>query len=142
MSGTMNAPMLSAHPLMAYGGRFNLFVVDEQHPEKKRMIYETHLQSREGKKFHFSGFKDVQNDKGIDVWKDTTTLFITVYEGESTEKVIGKGKLIIEPKDFAKQLTTMRAFHTHGKWEAVKAVSRFGKFFAGNVFDTYVRNVR
>lgn len=140
MAGSMVAPALSPYPLMAYGGRFNLFVSDKANPDSKKMLYEVHLQSREGKKFHFSGFKDVQNDKGFDVWKDTTTLFITVNEGVSGGKVLGKGKLIIEPKDFAKQLMTMKSINTHGKWEELKAVSQFGKFFAGNVFDTYVKN--
>ena len=67
------------------------------------------------------GFKEVFNDKGFDVWKDTTTLFITLHEGDSSSgKVIGKGKLIIEPADFAKQLTTMKALNTTNKMEELK----------------------
>jgi cholesterol oxidase len=142
MIGTMTAPALSAYPLMAYNGRFNLFVRDAQDAEKKKMVYNIYLQSREGKKYYFEGFKDVQNNKGLDVWKDTTTLFITVYEENGAGKVLGKGQLIIEPKDFAKQLTTMKAVNTHTKLEQIKAVSSFGKFFAGNVFETYFKKIR
>lgn len=142
MAGTMTAPALSPHPLMACNGRFNLFVRDAQDPERKKMVYNIYLQSREGKKFYFEGFKDVQNNKGLDVWKDTTTLFITVYEESATGKVVGRGQLIIEPKDFAKQLTTMKAINTHTRLEQLKAVSSFGKFFAGNVFETYFKTLR
>ena len=142
MAGTMKAPELSAYPLMAYQGVFNLFVEDGENPAGKKMIYNIHLQSREGKQFYFEGFKDVRNDKGPDMWKDTTTLFITVYEGDSNAKILGKGKLIIEPKDFAKQITTMKAINTRSKAEKFKAISSFGKFFAGNVFDSYVKKFR
>jgi len=137
MAGTMHAPTLSAHPLMAHSGRCNLFIADENDSSRKKMVYNIHLQSREGKSFYFEGFKDIQDDKGFDVWKDTTTLFVTLYEGDAAEKVIGKGQLLIELKDFKKQMFTMDSVNTHSKQEKLEAVSKFGKFFAGNVFDSY-----
>lgn len=140
MIGTMIAPKLSAFPLMAYEGVFNLFIEDDEKPGHKKMLYHAKLMSREGQKYYFEGFKDVYNDKGFDVWKDTTTLFITVYEGNHPNgKVLGKGKLIIEIDDFMKQLTTMDAINSTTASEGRKAITAFGKFFAGNVYDTYVR---
>jgi cholesterol oxidase len=142
MFGTMLAPALSSFPLSAINGTFNLFIENSQDPDRKKMLYNAQLLSKEGKKYFFTGFKDVYNDKGFDVWKDTTTLFITLYEGESLKgNVIGKGKLIIEPADFAKQLTTMKALNTSGKIEDLKAIATFGKFFAGNVFETYFKKL-
>lgn len=142
MFGTMLAPALSNFPLTSVNGTFNLFIENPQVPARKKMLYNTLLLSQEGKKYYFKGFKDVFNDKGFDVWNDTTTLFITVYEGDSnTGKVIGKGKLIIEPTDFAKQLTTMKALNTTNKIEELKAIGTFGKFFAGNVFETYFKKL-
>ena len=142
MFGTMLAPALSKAPLTAVNGTFNLFIEHSNDPDRKKMLYNSLLLSQEGKKYYFKGFKEVFNDKGFDVWKDTTTLFITLHEGESSSgKVIGKGKLIIEPADFAKQLTTMKALNTSNKIEELKAVGTFGKFFGGNVFETYFKKL-
>lgn len=142
MYGTMSAPALSSEPLTAIQGTFNLFIENSQDPERKKMLYKAVLLSKEGKKYYFRGFKDVYNDKGFDVWADTTTLFITVFEGESEDgKVLGKGKLIIKPEDFAKQLTTMKALNTSNKIQALRAITTFGKFFGGNVFDTYFKRL-
>jgi cholesterol oxidase len=142
MFGTMLAPAISKFPLSAINGTFNLFIKNSQEPDRKTMQYNALLLSKEGKKYYFMGFKDVFNNKGFDVWKDTTTLFITLQEGDSASgKVIGKGKLIIQPADFANQLTTMKALNTNGKLEDLKAISTFGKFFAGNVFETYFKRL-
>src|SRR5690554_870678 len=68
MIGTMMIPAISAYPLTALQGIFNLFIVDPADPKRKKMIYRCHLESREGKKYYFEGFKDVHNDKGLDMW--------------------------------------------------------------------------
>lgn len=142
MYGTMLAPALSPEPLSAIRGTFNLFIENSKDPDRKKMLYKAVLLSTEGKKYYFRGFKDVYNDKGFDVWKDTTTLFITIYEGESEEgKVLGKGKLIIQPADFAKQITTMQALNSPNKIQKLRAITTFGKFFGGNVFETYFRRL-
>jgi cholesterol oxidase len=136
--GTMLAPAFSKEPLISYAGAFNLFIDDPSDGSRKKMNYESILLSKEGKSYYFKGYKDIKNDKGLDVWLDTTTLFITVYEGESDAgKILGKGKLKIEIKDFVKQLSTMKAINTDKG--GLKAVATFGKFFAGNVWDTYVK---
>ena len=38
----------------------------------------------------------------------------------------------------ATQLTTMKAVNAGSKTEGLEAVAKFGKLFAGNVWDTYV----
>lgn len=140
MVGTMLAPALSPFPMTALDGVFNLFIENPTAPDRKKMKYTAQLISREGKNFYFEGFKDIFNDKGIDVWKDTTTLFITVYGGsDATGAPIGKGKLIIRIADFMRQLRTVKAIHARSTSDGIRAVSAFGKFFAGNVFDTYFR---
>lgn len=142
MFGTMLAPALSSSPLIAIQGTFNLFIESEQDPERKKMLYNAILLSKEGKKYYFRGFKDVYNNKGFDVWKDTTTLFITLHEGETESgNIMGKGKLIIQPADFTKQLTTMKALNCSSKIEELKAISSFGTFFGGNVFETYFKKL-
>ena len=76
----------------------------------------------------------------MDAWKDTTTLFITLYEGDSPAgNIVGKGKLVIKVSDLLKQLRTVKAIHPKSKEEGRKAIGSFGKFFAGNVFETYFK---
>ena len=122
------------------GGKFNLFIADVSDPSERKMKYEAVLMSKEGKSYFFQGFKAIKNDAGLDVWLDTTTLFITVHEGsDETGKVLGKGKLKIAPGDFVKQLTTMKSVNHEKGVSGMKALTAFGKFFAGNIWDTYVK---
>jgi cholesterol oxidase len=138
MTGTVIAPALSAMPLVVSEGRFNLFSKDVNNEKRKFMKYNMQLNSVEGKTYYFNGFKDIIDDPGFDVWKDTTTLFITVHEGDNVNAPIaGKGMLIIEASDFAKQCTTMKALNGKTIADDMKALVSFGKLFAGNVWDTY-----
>ncbi|WP_209331840.1 GMC family oxidoreductase N-terminal domain-containing protein [Lunatimonas salinarum] len=138
--GTMRSPALSKSPMTALGGGFNLFIDDPQAPERKRMKYTAILQSEEGDTFYFEGFKDIFNDRVVDVWKDTTTLFIDVFKGEDRSgELLGKGKLVIRIADFIQQLRTVKAIHARSTQEGIQAIAAFGKFFAGNVFETYAR---
>jgi cholesterol oxidase len=140
MLGNMLAPALSKEPLSAYNGIFNLFVQNEGDKERKRMNYTAQLISPTGQNYFFEGFKDIYNDSVVDAWKDTTTLFITLYEGSSPDgKILGKGKLVIKVTDLLKQLRTVKAIHPANTEEGLKAIGTFGKFFAGNVFETYFK---
>jgi cholesterol oxidase len=120
-------------------GDFNLAVFDPDDPARvRRMKYRMLLTSEEGKKFFFDGFKIIRDDPGFDLWADTTTLYITVYEGESMEgPVVGKGILHVTLDDFQKQATTMKVLHAPNKREELKAIARFGRSFSGTLFDIY-----
>jgi cholesterol oxidase len=136
--GTVNCPALSGFTITALGGVFNLFVKDEKEKRTKLMKYGMKLYSIEGESWFFYGFKEIKDDKGFDIWSDTTTLFITIYEGDDDKgKVKGKGILKISTNDFIKQLQTMKAIHGDTKKESVSVVARFGRLFAGEVWDTY-----
>jgi cholesterol oxidase len=141
--GTVIAPALSPQPLTVTNGEFNLFVLDPDEPRTRRMWYRMRMASEEGKTYHFEGFKLVRDDPGLDMWSDTTTLFITVREGEGSDApVVGKGILKIKPTDFARQLTTMQVKNARNVGEVLAANARFGRFFAGALFDTYARLAR
>lgn len=138
MTGTVLAPALSSQALTVSEGRFNLFVQDVNNEKRKLMKYNMKLHSVEGKTYYFNGYKDIFNDPGFDVWQDTTTLFITLHDGDSTAAaVLGKGILIIEAKDFATQCTTMKALNGKTTIDDLKALATFGKLFAGDVWETY-----
>ena len=138
MLGTVKAPALSPHPLTATEGRFNLFVRDPDQQNVRQMRYQMKLTSREGQTYFFQGFKSIHDDPGFDLWVDTTTLFITAYAGNSAAgPVVGKGILKIETDDFRRQMTTMKVNNASGTGQELEAQTRFGRFFAGQLWETY-----
>lgn len=136
--GTVNAPALSPDPLTATQGVFNLFVDDPDKVGQRLMKYAMLLTTRNGRQFYFTGFKVTHSDAGLNVWADTSTLYITVYSGtNATTPVLGKGILHIEPADFAKQMTTMKVTNTSSEEERLKGLAAFGSFFGQTIFQTY-----
>lgn len=94
-----------------------------------------------------SGFKEIRDDPGFDVWTDTTTLFTRIYRGDiaagqetGAEVVAAAGILRIAFLDFLKEFTT---FHVEGPTLADRtaALGRFGRFFLGKLWDVYAREV-
>ncbi len=132
--GEVSIPALSKKPLQVSQGEFQLFVNDPEQIDTRKMSYKMRLDSIEGKSYEFDGFKLVHNDSGLDVWKDTTTLFVTIYE---KKKVCAKGILKILPADFMHQLTTFRILNTTDPVEILKAKAQFGSFFGGVIYQTY-----
>jgi cholesterol oxidase len=123
-------------------GVFNLFVHADD-PTRKKMLYRLLLKNVKGEKFTLSGYKDIQDDPGLDVWQDTTTLFTTIYRGHVTEakaQVIAAGIIHIHLLDFLRQLTT---FKVEGPTLADRAaaMTRFGQLFLGSLWDVYAREV-
>jgi cholesterol oxidase len=138
MVGTAYAPALSPRPLTISDGHFNLFVSDPDQINTRQMRYSMKMTSEEGKTHFFYGFKNVKSDRGLDTWDDTTTLFITVHEGETKDNpVLGKGILKIRPDDFMRQMTTMEVTNAKDAKERLEGMLRFGFFFAGALFDVY-----
>jgi cholesterol oxidase len=138
MAGTVRSLSLSPDPLTVVDGDFKLFVDvggDEKH---KRMEYRMNLAATDESVYHFFGYKDMHDERGFDVWRDTTTLFITLWAGlDDSGSKIGAGILRIRPKDFAKQLSTMKATNAKGIVEGLEATARFGRYFAGSLQEVY-----
>ncbi len=142
IAGTVIAPALSAQPLMVSSGQFNLFQKMADDPQKLRMKYRMQLTGSDGRSYFFDGYKRVENDRGFDLWGDTSTLYITVYEGtDESGAVVGKGMLKIAPSDFATQMTTMKAVDTTGKLESLMAIKNFSVVFSENVINTYIKRL-
>ena len=138
MVGSVVAPALSEQPLMAVDGEFQLFVRDPNKVGRRLMDYRMRLVDEQGRAYFFHGYKSVEDDKGFDVWADTTTLFISLYDGETENApLLGRGILHILPVEFAKQMTTMKARNTKSKVDAIAAVAKFGRFFSGAIAQTY-----
>jgi cholesterol oxidase len=142
MLGSATSPALSTQALTITEGQFNYFLVDSDRVETKRMQYKMKLSSVEGKTYYFYGFKVIHDDPGFDSWSDTTTLYITVYEGEDQQgQVLGKGILRIPISSFMRQMTTMQVTNAGSLTERWQAMLKFGRFFGGQLVDTYGVNM-
>lgn len=128
----------------AFGGRlpvtsgvFNLFV--EESSESKRMLYRLQFADGEEHPLTMTGFKEVRHGDELDLWSETTTLFVRVLAGhvgaeaDATAQVVAGGILHILPLDFARQLTTFRVHPA----DRIDALGRFGALFAGSLWDVY-----
>jgi cholesterol oxidase len=129
LEGTVTAPALSPTPLKVENGRFNLLTRDAEHAGARQMLYAMPLVADDGRRFHLDGFKQIHDDRGLDLWKDTTTLYVTVHEGDADGPVAAKGIVTIHAADFAKQMTTMRG--------GLGAIAKFGRMFAGSLNEQF-----
>lgn len=120
-------------------GWFNLFVDAGEHGQRKLMKYRLFLHDGEGHDITLRGFKEVEDDRGFDVWSDTSTLFTHIYrghvapEGDEDAEIVATGILHIRPTDFAVQCTTFRVDPPH----RLDAMARFGDLFAGDLWEVY-----
>ena len=138
MVGSVIAPALSDEPLTVTDGHFNLFVDDPNEPGTKKMKYRMKLTDEAANTFYFYGYKVLRDDVGLDMWSDTTTLYISVWRGEDDSgELLGRGILRISPEDFMKQLATLQAINAESVGDALKATARFGAFFTGVLHKTY-----
>lgn len=137
--GTLEAPALSPQPLTVSNGVFNLFELDPEQVGVRHMNYKMKLSAEDGTNYFFSAFKSVPSDHSVlQVWHDTSTLFVTVYQGsDDSGAVVGSGVLHIAPADFAKQMTTMKVTHAASEKERLEALARFGQYFAGTLWESY-----
>lgn len=119
-------------------GWFNLFVATDD-AATREMRYRLWFSDLSGTPLTMYGYKEVRNDPGLDLWTDTSTLYITLLRGHvppgAEGEVAGAGVLRILPQDFARQLTTFR-----GSGEgSLKAVAGFGAFFVKSLRDIYLK---
>lgn len=124
-------------------GIFNLFV-DCDDSADKRMLYHLWFRDLHGRPLTLDGHKAVQDDPGLDLWHDTTTLFARVLRGHvergDEADIVASGMLSISIKQFARQLTTFRV-DAPTKLEKAQALARFGRLFTGALWDVYGREV-
>jgi cholesterol oxidase len=121
-------------------GVFNLFNPDATKKDSlKHFIYELAFEHG-GKRYYLAGHKDVRD--GGDLWKDTTTLYTTLHEGDDAKApIIGAGILSLGMDDLAKLLSTVQVHNAHSEAERLAVKIRFGRLFAGNLWDSYARHI-
>jgi hypothetical protein len=127
-------------------GIFNLFV-DTTDPDVKHMLYRLFFSDGVGHPLTMSGFKLVRDDPGLDLWPDTSTLYIHIFAGhvdkagEAQAEIVASGVLTIYLRDFAKQLTTFRS-EGGSLADRANAIERFGRLFMGDLWEIYGGTVR
>ena len=119
-------------------GWFNLFEWNGSQKLKK-MTYVLKFTDDAGRKLTLDGFKMINDDRGFDVWKDTTTLFTSIRAGwEESSPVIAEGIVHVLAADFMKQLTTFQLRNKGTFTENMALRARFLEFFFGNLTETYI----
>jgi cholesterol oxidase len=119
-------------------GWFNLFVRDGDGGHR-RMLYRFHLTTDGGNRLTLVGHKDIRDDPGLDVWPDTSTLYLRILGGHTladddpAASTIASGIVTIHLPDFLQQLTTFRV----GGPQPVSAARAFGQLFLGELWRTY-----
>jgi cholesterol oxidase len=119
-------------------GWFNLFTRDGG-PGSRRMLYRLQFADVAGNPLTLVGHKDVHDDPGADVWRDTSTLYVTLHSGHvppgapEDGRVVAAGVITIHLPDFLRQLTT---FRTEGSRPAY-ALEEFGRLFLGQLWEVY-----
>lgn len=135
LGGTLDVPGWG-QGIAATGGVFRLFSPSGQ-PRLKLMVYEMAFDYG-GAPYYLAGRKDVRDDPGVDLWRDTTTLFTRLHAGADTGgPVVGAGVLSLGVADLARLMSTMRATGTAGAAEAAAVLTRFGRMFLGALWGSY-----
>jgi predicted acylesterase/phospholipase RssA len=126
--------------LPARSGAFNLFAPADR-PDTKWVTYELSF-TVAGKDYHLAGRKEIRNDPGFDLWRDTTTLQAHLYEGgDATGPVVGAGILHLKPAELLKLVSSLSATNAGTAAGQSQALRKFGRFFLGDLWESYVAHV-
>lgn len=137
-AGTVTIPMLSPQAMTVSHGEFHLFVNDPESHNIREMQYALNLTAEDGQQYYFYGFKVVRNDPGLDVVKDTTTLYTSVYEGnDKTGALLARGIIYIELSDFMQQMGSVTVLNAQTHKQRIAALARFSQYFTGTMVDVY-----
>ena len=138
LTATIDFPPLGSN-LPSTAGVFMLFSPTED-PSMKYMVYEAGFLAG-GKAYYMAGHKDVRKASITDLWGATTTLYTQLHEGtDRSGPIVGAGVLTLGMTELLAMIPTMHATGANSPVEAAEAKGRFGKFFLGELWDTYVNH--
>lgn len=141
VSGTLDCGALGG-TLPVEGGSFKTFVPQGEDSRHLHMQYRLFVSDREARPITLVGFKDIQDGQGLDIWSDTTTLFVRLVRGhvESGEGApadrLAAGVLNITHAGFTKMLASMRA-RGGAPWRRAAAIATYQRAFTGTLFKVY-----
>jgi choline dehydrogenase-like flavoprotein len=119
-------------------GIFNLFSPSAD-PSTRYMVYELGFEAN-GASYYMAGKKIAKDGPVIDMWKATTTLYTELYQGtDKSGPIVGAGVLGLGMVELLEMIPTMHATNATSPEQAAAAMTRFGRFFLGELWDTYVK---
>lgn len=118
--------------LAAPSGLFQLFSPGPG-DDSRRMVYELGFRDQ-GRPRYLAGEKRVRNEGGVDLWKDTTTLYTRLHDGgDAKGPVIGAGILTLGVPQLLALISTMKPINGGD----LTTLGRFGMFFFGELWEVY-----
>jgi hypothetical protein len=131
VDGVVRCDQLGGELKVQPGSSFNLFV-DDGGQRHKRMLYRLLLSGGEGRELTLSGFKDLEDDPNLDVWGDTSRLFVRILNGHlrvdpsGDERTLATGILYISHVGVLRMLASFRG---GGRLGGLASSARFTEFF-------------
>jgi cholesterol oxidase len=110
--------------------------------DRKVMYYQLDCITPQGEAITFVGNKQVQHTAPLDLWHDTTTLYVNVFRGHVDAEKTAQAALWVTGiiglglADFMQVLRGLRATGSDGE-ASIDGLIRFGEFFAGKLWDVY-----
>lgn len=136
--GTIDFPPMGMG-MVANTGVFNLFYPTGD-LKLKLMVYELAFE-HQGEQHYLAGKKEVRDDSIIELWPGTTTLYTQLHKGtDKTGPVIGAGTLTLGVTDLIKLTSTIEVLNASSGTDKIKTISKFGSFFMGELWDSYVKH--
>jgi hypothetical protein len=115
---------------------FQLFAPTDD-PNLTHMTYELGV-LLDGKPYWFSGRKHVRRSAPWNMWRETTTLYVTLHEGiDRSGNIVAAGVLRLGIIDFLGLMTTLTPRDCIGLSAKFGAILRFVDFFGGALLRTY-----
>jgi cholesterol oxidase len=140
--GQVLCPLLGGASIIEQGS-FNLLVgVIPHRPAIKDMRYRLVFRTPSSRLMTLIGVKFVDDDGIFHMWRDTTTLYTKIFEGdvsweaERTATPVAAGILRLTPLSFARQLLTFRS-NGPTLLSRLVAIFRFLKLFAARLWQVY-----
>lgn len=119
-------------------GTFGLFSPAADDERLSYMVYAVAVRI-EGRDYYFNGRKHVRVGPPWRLWKETTTLYVTVHEGRSDEgRIVGAGILSLGVGSLVSLLKTFRPTGCRSRWQRIRTAFAFFGFFAGRLADHYL----
>ncbi|MFI2200354.1 GMC family oxidoreductase [Streptomyces sp. NPDC020192] len=144
VDGWVDSPGCGGRRPVLYG-RFNLFASGEEGEPRRVLRYRLHFTDAQGRPRTFAGQKQITHGTPLRLWPDTTALPFRLLAGHTTADssdpepvVLGAGRLHLRLRDLAQLLSTFRTTGPGGP----AALARFGEFFLGRLWESYVPYVR
>ncbi len=136
--GTVVAPKLSAEPILIQDGEFRLWSERPDGLGQWHLGYAMQLLTEDERTYFMDGFKTIVHDPGFKITSEITTLYITLYDGDSNQApVMGKGILHISGEDIKHQMSTVKITHAKTLAEKAKAWAEAGRFLLGSLLEIY-----